>query len=88
MARKRKQEEINEQNNIVESEVRSTSDSRTKVVSEPQTVYRIKDESGNIADYNSLEALASEQEINLGICYKYLNSIKTFCGMKIYSFKK
>lgn len=73
MARKRKQEEINEQNNIV---------------SEPQTIYRIKDEMGNAADYDSLEALASEQEINLGICYKYLNSVKKFCGMKIYSFKK
>lgn len=74
MARKRKQEEINEQNNIV--------------VNEPQIVYRIKDAIGNTNDYATIEEMANDQGINLGICYKYLNKNKRFCGKMIYTVKK
>jgi hypothetical protein len=82
MARKRKDDTVNnEQNNIVEETKTSTPVCDVKK-------FRVKDIEGNTADFEDLESMARDLDLNLGICYKYLDNPKSFMGLKIYTIKK
>lgn len=61
-----------EQTNIIEKKIK----------------FRVKDEEGNFEDYTSLEALAVDMGINLGVCYKFCDSGRLFMGLKIYTVKE
>jgi len=55
---------------------------------EKKIKFRIKDEEGNYEDYASLESMAVDMGINLGVCYKFCDSGRLFMGLKIYTVKE